>query len=176
VSRYVKMLRAPRLGYSTKGTFGWFLHHRWCYALGISLCAQRSFAQCSASAAPPHIQNRRQKVVNRGALRLCRGAWNTNLKKIPLIYSVSYFNLEGLELCLGGIRALFGGGAKPTKAPRGDGAAHITVSCLLRRSRLAGSSRKEHRLPQQGTMKISLKISVSSVGWNGDLDFALRII
>jgi len=43
-------------------------------------------------------QNRRQKVVNRGALRLCGGAWHPNLTKIPLIYSVSCFNLGGLSL------------------------------------------------------------------------------
>jgi len=34
------------------------------------------------------------------------------LTKTPLIYSVSCFNLGGLELCLG---------AKLTKTPRGDG-------------------------------------------------------
>jgi len=44
----------------------------------------------------PPTQNRRQKVVNRGAL-------HSNLIKIPLIYIVSYFNLGDLELCLGGI-------------------------------------------------------------------------
>jgi len=56
------------------------------------------------------VQNRRQKIVDRGTLRLCRGAlrscrgaWHSNLNKIPLIYSVSYFNLGGLELCLGGL-------------------------------------------------------------------------
>ena len=55
-------------------------------------------------------QNLRQKVVNRGALRLCGGAlrscrWalHSNLTNIPLIHSVSYFNLGGLELCLGGL-------------------------------------------------------------------------
>jgi len=37
-----------------------------------------------------------------------------NLTKTPLIYSVSYLNFWGLELC-------FGGGAKLTKTPRGDG-------------------------------------------------------
>jgi len=65
------------------------------------------------------IRNRCQTVVNRVALRLCggtlrscRGARHSNLTKVPLIYSVSYFNL-------GGIGAVFGG-AKPTKAPRGD--------------------------------------------------------
>jgi len=50
-------------------------------------------------------QNRRQKVVSRGACRSCRGAWHSNLTKIPLIYSVSYFNL----------------GDKPTKAPLATG-------------------------------------------------------
>jgi len=49
----------------------------------------------------------------RGALRSCKGAWHSNLTKIPLICSVSYFNL-------GGIGAL-SGGAKPTKTTRGDG-------------------------------------------------------
>ena len=37
-----------------------------------------------------------------------RGAWHSNLTNIPLIWSVSYFNLGGLEFCFGG--------AKPTKA------------------------------------------------------------
>jgi len=53
-------------------------------------------------------QNRRQKI-NKGALRLsgwpwrsCRGTWHLNLTKIPLVCSVSCFNLGGLELCLGG--------------------------------------------------------------------------
>jgi len=70
------------------------------------------------------IQNRSQKVVNRGALRLygglyvrAGGAWHSNLTKIPLIYSVSYFNVGGLELCLGGL--------SPPKAPRGDGTGTI---------------------------------------------------
>jgi len=53
-------------------------------------------------------QNRRQKVVNRGALRSCRGAWHSNLTKSPPIYSVSYFNLGAWS---------FVWGAKPTKAP-----------------------------------------------------------
>ena len=60
-------------------------------------------------------QNHRQKVVNRRALRLCegdlrscRGGLTFNLTKIPLIYSVSYFNV-------GGNGTLFGG-ANPTKA------------------------------------------------------------
>ena len=38
----------------------------------------------------------------RGALRSCMGAWHSTLTKIPLIYAVSYFNLRGLELSLGG--------------------------------------------------------------------------
>ena len=70
------------------------------------------------------LQHRCQKVVSRGALRLCvglnvraGGAWHSNLAKISRIYSVSYFNLRGL-------RALFGG-AKPTKDPRGDGTAWL---------------------------------------------------
>jgi len=65
-------------------------------------------------------QNRRQKVVKRGvlhlcggALRSCRGGLTFKFEKTPLTYSVSYFNLGGLELCLGGI--------SPPKPPRGDG-------------------------------------------------------
>jgi len=60
-------------------------------------------------------QTRGQKVVNRetsrycgGALSSSRGAWHSNLINIPIVSSVSYFNLGGLELCLG---------AKPIKAP-----------------------------------------------------------
>ena len=49
-----------------------------------------------------------------GGFYVCaRGAWHTNLIKIPLIYSISCFNL-------GGLGALFEG-AKSTKAPSGDG-------------------------------------------------------
>jgi len=70
----------------------------------ISQCLTAVSQKCSFSQ-----QNRRQKVVNRGALRLC----------IPLIHSVSYLN------CLGD---LFGG-AKPTKVPRGDGNVSQT-SCI----------------------------------------------
>jgi len=65
------------------------------------------------------IQNRRQKVFNRGALQFCGGALRLcggldviKLSKIPLIYSVSRFNLGGLELFLGG--------DKPTTAPCDD--------------------------------------------------------
>jgi len=64
-------------------------------------------------------QNRRQKVFNRGfavlrvGLFFCLGGLDIiKLTKTPLIYSVSRFNL--------GSWALFRG-AKPTKAPRGDG-------------------------------------------------------
>jgi len=55
------------------------------------------------------IQNRRQKVFNRGALQLCGGLCFCGgltfqkLTKTPLIYSVSSFNLGSLELCLGGL-------------------------------------------------------------------------
>jgi len=66
------------------------------------------------------MQNRRQKVFNRGALQFCGvvfrlsgGAYIIKLTKTALIYSVSHFNL-------GGRGALFGW-TKPTKAPRGDG-------------------------------------------------------
>ena len=37
-------------------------------------------------------QNRRQKVVSRGALRLCRGGLTFKLAKVALIHKVSYFN------------------------------------------------------------------------------------
>jgi len=60
-------------------------------------------------------QNRHQKVFNREALRLCGGG----LEKINQNYSVSRFNL-------GGLGALFGG-AKPAKAPHGDGTAGSAV-------------------------------------------------
>ena len=55
----------------------------------------------------PH-QNCRQKVFNREALRFCTGLDIENLVKIPLIYSVSYFNLGNLVFSLG---------AKPIKSP-----------------------------------------------------------
>jgi len=45
-------------------------------------------------------ENRRQKVFTGGALR-CAGRLDIeDLLKSPLIYSVSYFNLGGLGLCL----------------------------------------------------------------------------
>ena len=54
------------------------------------------------------------------------GLYIIKLSKIPLIYSVSLFILGGLELCLGG--------AKPTRAPRGDGtdviASTVAFRCL----------------------------------------------
>jgi len=53
-------------------------------------------------------QNRRQKVVNRGDLRLCGGLYvraggglTFKFDKISLTSSVSYFNL-GVEISLGG--------------------------------------------------------------------------
>ena len=49
-------------------------------------------------------QNRRQKIVNRGSLRSCAGVWHSNLTKIPLICSVSYFNWGGLGVYLGELR------------------------------------------------------------------------
>jgi len=60
------------------------------------------------------IQNRRQEVFARGALRFCRGGLDIeNLIKSPIIYCVSYFDLGGLVLCLGGL--------SPSKRPpRGD--------------------------------------------------------
>jgi len=41
------------------------------------------------------------QVINRGALRLCRGLDIVKLDTTLLIYNVSYFNLGGLEHCLG---------------------------------------------------------------------------
>jgi len=49
------------------------------------------------------FQNRRQQVFNRRALRLFGGIDIIKLTKTLLIYSVSRFNLGGLEVCLGGI-------------------------------------------------------------------------
>jgi len=66
------------------------------------------------------VQNRRQKVFNRGALQFCGGlcvcAGGLGIIKfttIPPIYSASRFSLGDLELCLGGL--------SPPKPPRGDG-------------------------------------------------------
>ena len=49
------------------------------------------------------IQNHCQKVVSTEILRLCRRLDILKFDQTPLIYSVSYFNLGGLELCLWGI-------------------------------------------------------------------------
>ena len=54
-------------------------------------------------------QNRRQKVFNKGALRLCGGIDIQKLTKTPLIHSVSCFSLGGL--------GSFFGGAKLIEAP-----------------------------------------------------------
>jgi len=48
------------------------------------------------------------------------GAWHSNLTNIPLIYSVSYFNL-------GGLGALFGGDKPTNAAPVATGLLHTTV-------------------------------------------------
>jgi len=70
-----------------------------------------------------HQQNRRQKILNRGALRFCGGAlglsggaWHSkNWQKL------NCFKCFGFQF--GGLRTLFGG-VKPPKAPRGDGTDH----------------------------------------------------
>jgi len=59
----------------------------------------------------PH-QNCRQKVFNREALRFCTGLDIENLVKIPLIYSVSYFNLGD---------SVFVWGLNPSNPLRGNG-------------------------------------------------------
>jgi len=56
-----------------------------------------------------HLESLRQRV-----LRFCRGLDIENLIKTPLIYSVSYFNLEGLSALFEGLR--------PPKSPSDDGA------------------------------------------------------
>jgi len=64
-----------------------------------------------------YIQNRRQKVFNRGVLQFCGGLEIIRLTKTPHVDSVSRFNL-------GWLGTLFGG-AKPTKPRSGDGTAYI---------------------------------------------------
>jgi len=50
------------------------------------------------------VQNRRQKVFNRGDSCLCRGPWHS--KSWQKLYSFTVLRIsiwEGLELCLGGL-------------------------------------------------------------------------
>ena len=44
-------------------------------------------------------QNRGQKIFSREALRVCRGAWHSNIWQ--KLYWVSYFQFGGLKPCLG---------------------------------------------------------------------------
>ena len=85
------------------------------------------------------IQNRRQKVVSWGFmfvredLRSCRGAWYSNLTKIPLTYSVSdSISWGSLELCLGGL--------SPPKPSCGDG---IVPICYCRICNFAESRQSQ---------------------------------
>jgi len=60
---------------------------------------------------PPRTVDRKCSL---GGLYLCAGRFDSgNLLKSSLIYSVSYFNLGALGLCLEG--------RSPPKHPRGDG-------------------------------------------------------
>jgi len=49
------------------------------------------------------VQNRRQKVFNRGALRLCRAAWHSKIwQKLHWFKAFHISVWWGLELSLGG--------------------------------------------------------------------------
>ena len=64
-------------------------------SLTCLLCIYFALPGCTACEGE-HTLNHCQKVLNRVALRLCRGGltfWN--LIKTPLIYTVSYFNFRG---------------------------------------------------------------------------------
>ena len=118
------------------------VHCKWCSQtgvhapLGVHLPIYRGHAclstayirgTCSSTEMRKgYMQNRRQKVVNRwalhlcrGALRSCRGAWHSNLTKIPLMYSVSYFNLWGLGAVFWGLN--------PPKPLRGNGTGYMAI-------------------------------------------------
>jgi len=56
----------------------------------VTICPYMNFPAGTVLARFTARQNRRQKVVNRRALRLCMGAWHSNLTKLPTIHSVSY--------------------------------------------------------------------------------------
>jgi len=64
-------------------------------------------------------------TVLRGDLRLCVGLDIIKLSKIPLICSVSRFNLRGLG-------TLFGGRLSPPQPPRGDGTGVIASTVAFR--------------------------------------------
>ena len=91
-------------------------------------------------------QNRRQKVFNRGTLRFCGGlwvcpggAWHRKIDKNSTDYSVSCFNLGGLEA--------LSGGAKPPKARRGDGTGVTRITKkMVRRVLLAMLTGKRPRI------------------------------
>jgi len=48
------------------------------------------------------VQNRRQELLNRGSLHLCKGAWDSKIWQKLYFFIVSYLSLGGLEFCLGG--------------------------------------------------------------------------
>jgi len=97
----------------------------YCYAIKTKSTTIRQQVSQPGSAGKGSDQNRRQKVVNRGALP-------SNLTKIPLTYSVSYFRF-------GGLGALFEG-VNPPKSPVATGLDRIWANCTVALS-VSGASR-----------------------------------
>ena len=104
-------------------------------------------------------KRKRQKVVNRGALRSCRGGLTLKFDKNSTNYCVSNFNLGGLELCLGGLR------------PRGDGAGQRSKSVSEKYfehfADLQSSDCEEVKLSTLGVRSTEISCNRRCSGWGG---------
>jgi len=87
-------------------TFPWNFHYDHLWMLKTSWLLGKDYWKPEPS---PESSQQGGFTFVRGTSRLCGGGWHSNLTKIPLIHSVSYFNLRGLEA--------FWRGLNPPKPP-----------------------------------------------------------